>query len=665
MPESGKEKMFFKNMTARANAPFTIYADLEAITPKVQGCKADPTKSSTLQLEKQIPCGGHAVFIQDDKIKDEHLERGENCIDGLFNKLRAWAHEAYNFKRKYPIYKIKSGDSQTMQNATNCWLCLKPLGKDRVYEHDHITGKLRGIAHKDCNSGCKTTRHTPVIFHNGSGYDFKHLLKHYKKANPDEQLNCVPSSEETYIAFVLRVPVGKYKNKAGEWVIIYEDLRFIDSYRFLGKSLQALVNTLVKDKIMLNSLKAGFHDLSQEQLMLLTRKGVYPYSYMDDFNKFTETELPPRWTDVLSGETVSEEDYAHAQNVWKTLNMSTLGEYHDVYLRTDVYLLADVFENFRRLSQKTHGLDPAHYLTIPNFGWDALLKTTDIEIDLMQDRDQLDFIRSGIRGGMCGPFFSRYSRANNPACIDYDPEKPNTWLILLDANNLYGGVMREPIPFGGLEWVDDVSLEEILSTTDDAEHGYFVVVDLEYPHELHDSHDDYPMAPEHMKPEFEMLSEYQKSFGKRAAPGKKLLQTLYDKTDYVCHYRNLKFYIRHGLKVTALKRVLRFKQKTWMAKYIDINTELRKTATTDCQRDLGKLLNNAVFGKSMEDLLKRVNIKLVTTEKESNQETSKPNFKKFTTFQENLAAVTLGRTRITWTKPTFIGMAFSGKNFKS
>ncbi len=285
-----------------------------------------------------------------------------------------------------------------------------------------------------------------------------------------------------------------------------------------------------------------------------------------------------------------------------------------------------------------------------------MLKTTGIEIELVQDKDQLDFAKSGIRGGMCGPFYSRYSRANNPACVDYDPDKPNTWLILLDANNLYGGVMREHLPFGAIEWAD-VSLEQILSTADDAELGYIAMVDLEYPHELHDSHDDYPMAPEHMKPEFEMLSPYQKAFGKRTASGKKLLQTLYDKTNYVCHYRNLKFYVRHGLKVTALKRVLRFKQKNWMAEYIDINTELRKTATTDCQKDLGKLFNNAVFGKSMEDLLKRVNVKLVSTEYESNQETSKPNFKKFTTFQENLTAITLGRTAITWTKPTYIGMA--------
>ena len=135
------------------------------------------------------------------------------------------------------------------------------------------------------------------------------------------------------------------------------------------------------------------------------------------------------------------------------------------------------------------------------------------------------------------------------------------------------------------------------------------------------------------------------------------MQTLYDKTDYICHYRSLKFYVDHGMVVKSLKKVLQFKQSRWMSKYIDVNTQRRKNSSTDCEKDSAKLFNNAVYGKSMEDLINRINLKLVSDEETCKKETAKPNFKQFSIFQPNLTAVTLAKTKITWNKPTFVGAA--------
>ncbi len=663
MPSEDNNEMTWKKFSARAMVPFCVYADLEAITVKVQGCQSNSMNAYTQAIEQHIPCGAAAVLVDyNQKIVDRFLHRGSDCVDQMMVQFRKWAHFSYNQKRKFPTYIRQPGDAELLKRTTVCWLCEKPMmdEKDKVYEHDHVTGRLRGIAHKDCNSACKTLRYLPVFFHNGAGYDFKHILKQYKAGSIDEKINCIPTNEECYISFSVSVPVNRYKDKkTGQFVPVYEVLKFLDTFKFLSKSLEKLVVTLKKDNIPLSLTQAGFAQYSDGQIELLSKKGVYPYSYMDSFDKFQECSLPSKWIDSITGACVSDTDYDHAQTVWCEFNIANLGEYHDLYLQTDVLLLADVFENFRRLCMRIYGLDPAQYLTAPNLAWDAMLKTTHITLKLMQDKDQLDFVKSCIRGGMCGTYHCRHWRANNPHCPDYDPSKPTSWLLLLDANNLYGGVMMEPLPSGELEWDEDVSVDEVLATPDDACFGYFVMVDLQYPSALHDKHSDFPLAPEHAKIKYDDLSDFQKQLllpKKRLQPVKKLLQTLYDKKQYVCHYRILKLYVQHGLVITKMHRVLRFRQSKWMAEYIDLNTELRKSATTECQKDFAKLANNSVFGKSMEDLLNRVTLLLVSDDEDKLKKiTAKPNFKRFTAFQEHLSAITLGKTKITWNKPTFVG----------
>ena len=185
-------------------------------------------------------------------------------------------------------------------------------------------------------------------------------------------------------------------------------------------------------------------------------------------------------------------------------------------------------------------------------------------------------------------------------------------------------------------------------------------VDLEYPKELHDLHNSYPLAPEQIKVQKNMLSNYCKQIAEKyhisTGLATKLIPTLNKKERYVLHYRNLQLYIDLGLKVSKIHRVLEFNQSPWLKKYIDFNTQKRKYAKNAFEKDFFKLLNNAVFGKTMENLRKRVDVKLVTNEKQLNNLTSKPTYVSSKIFNENLVAVHKIKEQLTLNRPAYIGM---------
>ena len=234
---------------------------------------------------------------------------------------------------------------------------------------------------------------------------------------------------------------------------------------------------------------------------LLKKKGVYPYDYMDSFERFQEDALPPKeaFLSLLTDEGVKDEDYVHAQNVWREMGCQTLRDYHDVYLLTDVMLLADVFEQFRDKCYEVYGLDSAHYYTSPVLAWDAALKYTEVKLDTIADIDQHLFLGPGMRRGT-SIITHRHAKANNPYLPDYDLSQPTSFIMYLDANNLYAWAMSHPLPVREFLWVPEEDLMEINITqvADDAPEGYILEVDLKYLKELHDLHNDYPLASENV-----------------------------------------------------------------------------------------------------------------------------------------------------------------------
>ena len=248
-------------------------------------------------------------------------------------------------------------------------------------------------------------------------------------------------------------------------------------------------------------------------------------------------------------------------------------------------------------------------------------------------------------------------KANNKHLEDFDEDKLSTFGLFLDVVNLYGGTMMKKLPTGGLEW-SDISLGKIIQTSDEIDVGYFVMVDLNYPSNLHGCHNDSPLAAEKLKIDAEMLSQYQVELGNKTSHITKLLETLQSKHNYACHYSVLKFYCQQGLQVIGLHKTLKFNQSDFMKCYIEQNTKLRQQPDISTfEKNFFKLLNNSCFGKTMENLRCRYKMVFVENEEKAKIYCNKYNFEKFTIFRENLVGITLSEKEIRWNKATYLGAA--------
>ncbi|XP_011699319.1 PREDICTED: uncharacterized protein LOC105456742 [Wasmannia auropunctata] len=253
------------------------------------------------------------------------------------------------------------------------------------------------------------------------------------------------------------------------------------------------------------------------------------------------------------------------------------------------------------------------------------------------------FIERGIRGGL-SQCSNRYARANNKY-MTYDPSKPLSYLMYLDVNNLYGWAMCQPLPYTDFRWVDDAENFDWGTIASDSPTVYILEVDLEYPQYLHDLHTDLPFCPTRDKP-----------------PGTrhyKLLATLNGKKRYVIYYCNLQQCTCHDLRVTKIHRVLQFAQSPWLREYIELNTKFRTEARNDFEKNLYNLMNNAVFGKTIENVHKYVDVRLATTwEGRHGAEAliAKPNFHSCSVFAENVIAVKLRKLKVQFYKPIYVGM---------
>ena len=560
MPEAGS-KIYFKNHQKMLPAPFAIYADFEAITEKIDNCLPPDGKSYTSTYQSHKACGYayKLVCIYDEKYsKPEVIYRGEDCIQKFIREMLSEVSHCQRIVReefKKPLVMTDS-DERDYQNANKCHICTRKFNeqkppKRKVRDHCHITGEYRGAAHSDCNLKWAISAEKlkiPVVFHNLKGYDCHFIMQNIGnliRQGCNLDLSVIASNFEKYIGF----NIGKH-------------LTFIDSFSFMSPSLNRLVSNLSDDAFI--HTRVAFPN--DDQFRLIKRKGVYPYDYMDSFERFSQKSLPgiEDFYSILNDSGISESDYSHAKEVWSTFQIRDMGEYHDLYLRTDVLLLADVFESFRGTCQTNYGLDPCHYYSAPGLSWDALLKMTGINLDLISDIDQQLFIEKGMRGGI-STITHRHAVANNKYMKNYDPEEESSYLMYLDANNLYGWAMSQSLPTGDFKWIPSEDFEDpedfiFENYTNDTRKGVILEVDLEYPEELHDFHNDYPLAPEKILITDDMLSKYCKDLkdSENISSGRvhKLVPNLRNKEKYVLHYRNLQLYLSLGMKLTKIHRVL-------------------------------------------------------------------------------------------------------------
>ena len=445
--------------------------------------------------------------------------------------LREHATKIVNYEKKDMIPLTKE-EEENHNKQIVCYICKKEFNTGnsdkkhhKVEDHCHYTGKYRSAAHNICNLRYKIPKEIPIIFHNSSTYDYHFIIKELVKEF-DGNFECLGENTEKYIPF--SVPLKKkIENKNFE--ITYK-IKVIDSFRFMSPSLSKLVDNLSEglhnnkcldcescldyikiknEKLILKCFNCKTYnekDFNKElikrlentyefcngnlnKFILLLRKGVYPYEYMDNWEIFNETSLPNEesFYSNLNMENIDDIDYRHGNNVFERFKLKNLGEYHDLYVQSDTLLLADVFENFRNTCIEVYELDPAHFLSLPGLAWQARLRKTNVKLELLTDYDMLLMVEEGIRGGICH-MIHRHERANNKYMKNYDKYKESSYIQYLDANNLYGWAMSQKLPKNGFKWINDVTEidEEFIKNYDeDSDNGYILEVDVKYPKKLH------------------------------------------------------------------------------------------------------------------------------------------------------------------------------------
>ena len=609
------EKLKFKHHFKKLRCPFVIYADFECLTEELKQPEDDEIK--TYKYQEHKPCGFMLNLVNAvDDTNQEFLYRGDDAVDVFCNKINEIRDEIKEKMKENKEILMPDEDKTDFETATHCCICgdrFKNSYKNekeaekykKVRDHCHFTGKYRGCAHSICNLNfCIRYFTIPVFFHNMKNYDGHLIIQNAEKLSNKKKIDVIAQNSEKFIN------------------IGFDSLSVKDSFSFITASLDKLVsmtkydNTDEKDRrkwVLRENWQSNFRYSSKNDIIktekcldLLTEKGVYPYDYMNAFDKFTDEQLPSKeqFYSRLTEEDITNDDYNKAKQVWKHFDIKNMGEYHDLYLKTDVLLLTDVFENFKDMCLSYYGLDPVYYYTLPNFAFDAMLKLTGIEIDLVYNQEMYEMIEAGLRGGMTQTTCKKVEANNKYMGSDCDKNKASSYINYLDANNLYGLSMIQKLPYRSLKWEDKITEDDIINY-DNGRTGFILEVDLEYPKELHDLHNDYPLAPEVMNVKSNMLSEKQVEIYKlingskepKDEKTKKLILNLNDKSKYVVHIRTLQFYLKHGL-LKKIHRAIKFEQKEILKPYIEFNTEKRKNARNDFEKDIFKLLNNAVFGNN-------------------------------------------------------------------
>ena len=296
----------------------------------------------------------------------------------------------------------------------------------------------------------------------------------------------------------------------------------------MNSSLDKLVKNLTdKDFLYLSE------EFSSEKLKLVKEKGIYPYEYMNSFKKFKEIKLPDKdnFFSSLKDCGFNEKEYQRAINVWKVFEIKNLGEYHDLYWKTDILLLCGVFEKFIKTCLEYYCLDPSHYFSSPGPSWDAMLKMTGIKLEKINNIDTHLFIEKGIIG----------------------------------KGNI-GWAMIQSLPASDFKFLSEKEINRfnLDSIDENSGTGYILECDLEYCKELHDLHSDYSLCPEEIEVSSNMLSIYcsdiANKYGIKVGGVKKLIPNLGDKVKYVVHYRNLQYYLSLRMKLIKVYRILKFKQ---------------------------------------------------------------------------------------------------------
>ena len=619
----------FSNWHKTIPCPYVVYADFESILSTKD--KDDE------KVEKHIPCAAAYLFTSDFVNISQPLPQkydacfGPSAIVWFLHSLEMKAREISDWFQshgKQKMLPLTPHQEKSFEEATFCYMCQCEM-TNKYHDHNHFTGQYIGAACLSCNMA-RRVRYPflPVVFHNLRGYDMHHIIKYGVERMDGWSLRPIAQTSERFIAMSVQIThldIG---------------IRFIDSLQFLNASLSKLVQDLPDEDFILTNSEPTIPPFVKHS------KGVFPYSYADSFKGMMEkTEIPTKdaFFNVLSQKVdVTDHDYETMRQAWQEAGCRHLVDYMMMYLKLDVYQLADVFQSFRKTALREDGLDPCHFFSIPGLSWDSALKMVEKEkvqkLELLLNVEMYEFYEAGIRGGMT--FVNKH----------YVCANEQTQLLYIDINNLYGWALSQKLPCNDFKFIyDQLELEKILSdlpqmNTEQMNYGYTLEVDIFIPSNLHDYLDQLPPAPVNKCP-----------LGKKV---KKLLLTHEPKTHYIIHFRLLQFYMNHlGVEVTKVHRAVQFQQDYVFKSYIEYNSKRRAATKNKFEKDYYKLKNNSLYGKTVENVRKRTNLRLCQNRKRLAVYSSRPTFKRTIHISDDLVAVLLLPELVTLNRPIYVGQS--------
>lgn len=628
---------------------YVMYCDFESIM--IDPDKSFDSKNITC-LKKHKPSGFCLILVsRNEGVVDQVLYRGKDCVQKFFENVQRFSDRVKDIYADFtPMCDLTQEQLDLHNSSTECYLCDGPFTykNPKIFEHDHTTGEYRGPCCRTCNlEYTLKRRRVPCFFHNFRKYDLHLILggfKYYKGA-----IKVIPTNFENYMS------------------IMCDNFVLLDSMMFLNASLDNLVSRLKNsDGEWSQKFKLMQQFFGDEDGQLLSQKGTYCYDYVTSFKQFNEKQLPTKdkFFNVLTEKNITDEEYEYADFVFNRF-CDSLGSYHDLYLKVDTILLADVMENFRSIAISNYSLDPAHYITLSGYTWSCALKYTGTILEQLCDVEMYEFFEAGIRGGV-SMISTRFATANNKYMNEsYDKNKPDSYIIPFDCNNLYGFILKSKLPTGKFKWLDDekvrnLTVSDIQNWDPNGTKGFVLMVDLEYPASTHIRDNEYPLAPEKIAIDKRQLSNYQHDILeeldiKYNDKVKKLVPHLGDRKDYIVHYKNLQYYLQKGLVLKQVHKVLSFDQSDWLRPYIDFNTIQRQNAKDKFSQDFFKFMINACFGKSMENVRRRKDVIICNDFDEVKKLVNKTNFRRFEIINSEVAIIELEKSVIELDKPIYTG----------
>ena len=652
-PPPGTKKSFSK-LNSLFPMSYCAFADLEALNKKEE-VHEDP---QILATQEAFAARFNIINLKENKTVVERSFFGGDCIDNFLKSFQESWDNIRKSQDNFPIHwsaRKKRLHAQA-QKCSNCQVTFdKSKSRKKHAHHDHSKEKDNYLSAlcSQCNLSFQNRLKTLVVLIHNLSYDWSLILR---QASPD-------------LEFKLNKRQG-FKYYSGQ----FRDLKFVDSLNMLKGSLGSLADEHIKNGGSLTYTKASLSNLPVEgqNLLLSTGKQFLPYEYLSSLDKLEETSLPPKeaFYSSLSDRHITDEDYSHALKVWDACQCATILDYLKIYLNMDVALLADIYLQWRQTLLELFDLDCLYFLTLASYAFDAFFWKTKTSLDCLSDENLFQLIYRNIRGGFCS-VGKRYVKAvNKHTCPDFQPGQKSNYILYVDFNSLYPTTMSQfKLPQGDFK---ELSLQEkqsflrqdICSMDTQGDYGYFLHIDtLPVPPELARKTDSFPLCLSKLDIKSTDLSPHSRNLLdqlglKLPSKNKKLVAHHLGVKDYLISLPLLQFLLGKGLKIDKVHRIYKFKQSHFLKDFIDQNIRKRAQETNPFIKNALKLINNAIYGRTLLNQLNySTDTKVCTENIPLVKSFSKPTFHSVNFVSPHRALVTYNKSSVLADSPLFVGFS--------